>query len=83
MQATRERAEVEAVPKELRYPEPYNYRTFKTAHFLYDMRATREGRGIQPGMPAPDFRLPTSDGGSICLEDLRGKPVLLHFGSPT
>ncbi len=28
---------------------------------------------------APDFTLPDSDGGSVTLSDLRGKPVLLFF----
>jgi hypothetical protein len=82
MQATRERSGA-AAPERLQPPEPYNYRTFKTANFLYDLRATREGHGVQPGDPAPEFCLSTTSGGTLCLEDLRGKPVLLHFGSPT
>ncbi|MGV3724552.1 MAG: hypothetical protein ACO1SX_26960 [Actinomycetota bacterium] len=64
-------------------PQPYNYRKFRTGHFLYDLQATRQGRGIQPGEAAPDFCVPSTHGGKICLDDLRGKPVLLHFGSPT
>lgn len=28
---------------------------------------------------APPFTLPTSDGGSVSLEDMRGHPVLLYF----
>ena len=35
--------------------------------------------GIAPGQLAPDFTLPTSDGGSITLASLRGRPVLLEF----
>ncbi|MBA2362795.1 MAG: redoxin domain-containing protein, partial [Chloroflexia bacterium] len=38
-------------------------------------------RGIQPGEAAPDFELPQAGGGQLRLSDLRGKPVLLHFGS--
>lgn len=39
----------------------------------------REGRqGIVSGA-APPFTLPTSDGGSVSLEDMRGHPVLLYF----
>lgn len=64
-------------------PKPYNYRKFRTGHFLYDLQATREGRGVQPGEMAPSFCLPCAHGGKLCLDDLAGKPVLLHFGSPT
>lgn len=30
-------------------------------------------------MAAPDFTLPTDDGSSISLKELRGKPVVLYF----
>ena len=33
------------------------------------------------GFEAPAFDLPTLDGGSLSLADLRGKFVVLHFGA--
>lgn len=70
----------------LGYRQPsavYNFEHFRTQHLLSDVQATLEARGIQPGEQAPDFTLPRSDGGEVRLSALRGKPVLLHFGSPT
>jgi hypothetical protein len=61
----------------------YNYRHFRTKHYLADARRTLTDDGIQPGEPAPDFELPRADGGSLRLSQLRDKPVLLHFGSIT
>ena len=63
--------------------EEYNYEHFRTKHLLLDGRRTIEKWGILPGEMAPDFTLPRADGGSLRLSDLRGKPVLLHFGSFT
>ncbi len=34
---------------------------------------------LQPGDNAPDFDLPTHDGKSLALKDLRGHKVLLWF----
>ena len=34
---------------------------------------------IEEGKPAPDFELPTDNGETIKLSDLRGKPVVLYF----
>jgi len=33
----------------------------------------------QIGQPAPDFELPSSDGGSVRLSGLRGRKVVLYF----
>lgn len=60
----------------------YNYDHFKTQHFLYDVKATVAGHGVQPGDLAPDFTLPATEG-TLHLSELRGKLVVLHFGSPT
>ncbi len=34
---------------------------------------------LPPGARAPDFRLPTTPGGSLALAELRGKPLVLVF----
>jgi peroxiredoxin Q/BCP len=34
---------------------------------------------IQEGRKAPDFTLPSSEGGEVSLKALRGKPVVLYF----
>jgi hypothetical protein len=59
----------------------YNYKHFHAGILLEDVRRTIKGQGIKPGTLAPDFELPKVGGGSMRLSDLRGKPVLLHFGS--
>lgn len=41
-----------------------------------------ERNGLPAGTPAPDFRLPRTDGGELSLSDLRGKKVLLVFSDP-
>jgi peroxiredoxin Q/BCP len=33
---------------------------------------------LSPGDPAPDFALPTADGGRLALQDLRGRKVVLY-----
>ena len=38
---------------------------------------TASGAGV--GLPAPDFTLPTLDGGTFTLSEQRGKPVVLNF----
>ncbi len=64
-------------------PGDYNFEHFRTKHLLSDAEATVAKRGIAPGQVAPEFELPRAEGGSLRLGDLRGKPVLLHFGSIT
>jgi peroxiredoxin Q/BCP len=34
---------------------------------------------LKPGVKAPDFELPTGDGGTLSLSDLKGKKVVLYF----
>jgi len=63
--------------------EEYNFEHFRTKHLLTDAQLTIEKRGIQPGEMAPDFELARVGGGRLRLSELRGKPVLLHFGSFT
>lgn len=63
--------------------EEYNYHHFRTKHLLRDAHATIRGQGVRPGEFAPDFELPRADGGTLRLSELRGRPVLLHFGSRT
>ncbi|MDQ4075287.1 MAG: hypothetical protein M3220_03475 [Chloroflexota bacterium] len=63
--------------------EEYNYEHFRTIHLLRDVRRTLTDRGVRPGNLAPDFELPRVSGGSLQLSELRGRPVLLHFGSYT
>ncbi|GAA1178130.1 thioredoxin-dependent thiol peroxidase [Ornithinimicrobium humiphilum] len=33
---------------------------------------------LEPGQPAPDWTLPTADGGQLSLSDLRGRKVILY-----
>lgn len=36
-------------------------------------------QGVEPGMTAPEFTMPTVDGDTFNLSDLRGKVVLINF----
>ncbi len=62
-------------------PHDYNFEHFRTKHLLQDARRTAEVAGVQPAELAPDFVLPRVGGGTLRLSDLRGQPVVLHFGS--
>jgi len=59
----------------------YNFDHFRTIHLIRDGKRTLTDRGILPGETAPDFELPRADGGTLHLSELRGQPVILHFGS--
>lgn len=63
--------------------EEYNYEHFRTAHLVSEIRGAMATRGVLPGQAAPDFALPTTEGTTLRLSDLRGKPVLLKFTSFT
>jgi peroxiredoxin len=41
-----------------------------------------ERNGLKAGTPAPGFRLPDLQGGSVSLDDYRGRRVLLVFSDP-
>jgi hypothetical protein len=63
--------------------DEYNFEHFGTRHLLRDGMRTLTCSGIAPGELVPDFELPRAGGGSLRLSDLRGKPILLRFGSLT
>ena len=63
--------------------ESYNFERFRATHLAQDGLNTLRSRGIPPGETAPDFELPRVGGGSLRLSELRGRPVLLRFGSRT
>lgn len=70
-------------PDETARLKDYNYAHFRTKHFLADLVRSVRGEGVAPGAEAPDFELPTTSGERVRLGGLRGRPVVLHFGSPT
>ena len=63
--------------------DEYNYEHFRPKHLLADLLKTVRGEGIGPGEMAPDFELESTEGGKLRLSDLRGRPVVLRFGSFT
>lgn len=67
-------------PEQLR---EYNYEHFQTKHLLADLGRSMRGEGVQPGQEAPDFELESTEGERVRLSSLRGRPVVLHFGSVT
>ncbi len=59
---------------------PYNLSVWKpkdAEHRQFQENAPRAGE------PMPDFTLPALDGGELTLSSLRGKPVMIEFGSVT
>lgn len=50
-----------------------------TAWFKQFVEPYRNLAELQPGKPAPDFKLATPEGDSLSLSDLRGKYVLVDF----
>ncbi len=63
--------------------ERYNYSHFWMKHLVADLWRSARGSGLRGGSEAPDFELDTTDGDKVTLSSLRGRPVLLHFGSAT
>lgn len=61
----------------------YNFERFTRAELIRDVQRTWHASGIAAGEMAPDLELPRAGGGSIRLSDMRGRAVLLHFGSYT
>ena len=59
--------------------EDFNLEHFRMRHMIAELLRP----GLAPGQEAPDFTLPSADGASLQLSDLRGRPVLLHFVSYT
>ncbi len=60
-----------------------NYEHYRREHQLADFTRTQLGQGILPGEIAPDFALESASGERVRLSELRGRPVVLHFGSLT
>ena len=63
--------------------ENYNFENFRRYILRADAVRTLQQHGIAPGEMAPDFELPMPTGEFLRLSSLRGRPVLLHFGSWT
>ena len=61
----------------------YNFDHFRRYILLADAARTIGRHGIPPGEEAPDFELPRPTGEFLRLSSLRGRPVVLHFGSWT
>ena len=60
----------------------YNYESYSFALDHPELDRWLQ-RGPHPGDPAPDFRLEDLDGNPLRLSALRGRPVVLEFGSYT
>ena len=60
----------------------YNYASFS---FALDQPGVEQWleQGPKPGTLAPGFEAESLDGGTVALADLRGRPVVIEFGSYT
>ncbi len=74
---------VQSPPGSQRQLSEYNYEHFRPKHLLADLWRSMRGEGLQPGSEAPDFELESTEGERVRLSALRGRPVVLHFGSFT
>ncbi len=63
--------------------DEYNYEHFRPKHLLADIWKTIRSEGLQPGAQAPDFEMETTEGERVRLSELRGRPVVVRFGSFT
>ena len=61
--------------------EEYNYRAFVRSSAVGMSSVFRST--VRVGEPAPDFALTALDGSTVRLSDLRGKVIVLEFGSIT
>ncbi len=57
----------------------YNYETYERGGGHFDQFKLI----AHAGDPAIDFTLPSIDGDTVALADLKGKPVVIEFGSIT
>lgn len=62
---------------------PYNYEHFRPGDIVAELTTAWRWPAVAPGAVVPDFTLPAASGASVHLADLRGRPVLVHFGSYT
>ncbi len=64
------------------HSDEYNYESFS---FTLDNLGIQSWRELAPGLGevAPDFALEDLEGRSVRLSELRGRPVVLEFGSYT
>jgi hypothetical protein len=63
--------------------QTYNYSRFRFSHLAEDAKGVWRLHGPQPGAIAPAFELQDTDDRTWKLQEHRGRPVLLHFGSYT
>jgi|ETNmetMinimDraft_16_1059900.scaffolds.fasta_scaffold458067_1 cytochrome oxidase Cu insertion factor (SCO1/SenC/PrrC family) len=59
--------------------EEYNYEIFRRSETGFALFRTV----AHAGDPMPDFTLPSLDGEEVTLSSLRGKPMMIEFGSIT